>query len=262
MVMRNAMFLVAGIIAGSGLILLGSHWTGRNRSSTDGVVPPKRSASVRGLRRALTQAREEIGRVRSELAMAHRVSSEIPEGDNVESHETRTTGGIPAENTVLSMEDRLASVGEALEAFEADPRYREIFARHSRDEGAFPGWDPVRFLEDPDLNPRGLKLSEDERREFELFYALARQRAKTIDLKRHLAQSEAISAMIEERLGEASNGNHPDGPGEVRVVHLPGNLKFSLPLSEFPEIGLLEDERRLAVYEWFIEAREYFASIE
>ncbi len=260
MPIRQAGSLAAGILAGITLVFAAGQWIGHEPGSDDETrsVPEPDVA----LREELERAGAEIERLRAQLVEARaRAQPEITPSVADAHVATLDEPDEDIEEAATSIDRLAAAVREALAAFESDPESRDLYERHSKDEASLPGWDPDRFLEDRRINPHAVTLSAEERREFELMYALACRRVEAIDLRKRLIVAEFVAGEIEERL-DGADGEMSEVSGESRVVYLPGSFSFVLTADAYSEIGLLEDEKKVTVFEWLTEAKDFFASIE
>jgi len=247
--MRFLAGLAIGVIAGAALsIALRRGLSTRPEGPGAGADPPGEA------------------RVAAPLA-SPRGSSPARPGDAVStarspaSASTDAPGRAAGEAKAASLESRLATARRTLALLDQDAELREIYHRHDREENGFPHWQGARFLADAGLNPAGATLSDEERLQWDLLYSRAFQRVRALDLRRQLAIAEAIGRRIDDDLlGRVKPGEEREVPEEDALsISLPDNLRLALPLDEFPEIRVLEEEQKAAAIEWLLDARRFFA---
>jgi hypothetical protein len=247
--MRAPGVFLAGCLTGGVLgMALSLAWS---PGAAPAPTPAPRSDPEGGLGEALASARREVEELRSRLAEAGAA-------------EERGPRPLAAAEDVPARRRDLPAAGPELDhllaRLERDVLLQELFHRHTREEGSFPHWTPLRFLQDPAVNPRQVPLEDEERRRFESLFSHHYQRITVIDLWRQLAVAEAVF----QKLGEPTPApaSAPGAAEGALVVSLPGGVQAHLTPEEFPEIQQLDQEKAAAIVSWLEEARAFFAGRE
>ncbi len=245
--------LLAGFLAGAALTsaLL---WP---RAREAGPAPSAPEAHA-ALGAELGRARDEVAALRARLEEA--LAAARQEAPQPAAENPSPEPAAPAAAPAPTLEERWARAEETIALLESDPELRRVHERHSREESAYPHWRAEQFLTDPDLNPLGLGLDPEARKRFDAFHARLYQRLRAADLRRQLAFAEALARRLEEPTVGA--GGPLDTPGSLSKsgrhrLPLPGGFIVDLAEDEYPELSLLEEEKRAAEISALVEILEF-----